>query len=88
MTRLVDVLQALDLDAELDPSGHLATVHGERCPVYVYEAAWCGGYYTWCDDPAERTVEAYSDPAEAVQAGLRRAAYAASAEGGRGSLTP
>jgi len=74
MTRLVDVLQALDLDAELDPSGHLATLQGERCSVYVYEAAWCGGYYTWCDDPAERTVEAYSDPAEAVQAGLRRAA--------------
>ena len=87
MTRLVDVLQARGLDAELDPSGLLATLQGERCSVYVYEAPRGDGYYTWCDDPAERTVEVYSNPAEAVQAGLRREAYAASAEGGKGSLT-
>ncbi len=41
--------------------------------MYVAEEAWGAGYYTWCDDPAERAVEFYLDPTEAIQAGLQRA---------------
>ncbi len=73
MTRLVDVLQALGLDGEIDPSGRWVTVRGERSLAHVFEALWDGGYYTWCDDPAERTVEYYRDPVAALQMGLRRA---------------
>ncbi len=53
--------------------GHWLTLQGERCAVFV---AWASGdaYYTWCDDPDERAVEAYPDPVTAIGAGLRRAA--------------
>ena len=33
--------------------------------------------YIWCDAPGERTIEPYLDPAEAIRAGLRRAARVA-----------
>ena len=75
MARLVDALRALGLHGRLSPSGRLVTLDGERCRVYVAEAPRGGGYYTWCDDPAERVVEHYPDPATAIQAGLRRAAH-------------
>jgi hypothetical protein len=42
--------------------------------VYVAEAAWEAGYYTWCDGREEQVVEHYLDPTEAIQAGLKRAA--------------
>ncbi len=74
MTRLVDALHALGLDGEVTLSGRWVKLDGEHCPVYVVEAAWGAGYFTWCDDPQARTVEFYRDPVEAIQAGLRRAA--------------
>lgn len=73
MTRLAEALQALGLEGEIDLAGRWVKVGGDRCSVYVYEAAWDGSYYTWCDDPGDRTVEFYPDAAEAIRAGLRRA---------------
>lgn len=80
MTPLVDALRALGLTGEVRLSGHWVELQGERCPVYVVAALRGPHYYTWCDDPAERTVEHYGDPIEAIQAGLRRAARRGSAE--------
>lgn len=73
MTQLVDALHALGLEGELSLSNRWARLQGEQCWVYVAEAAWGSGYYTWCDDPNARAVEFYHDPKEAIQAGLRRA---------------
>ena len=73
MTRLEDALQALNLKGEVALSGRWVKVQGERCMIYVVEAAWGGGFYTWCDDPQERAAEMYLDPVEALRAGMRRA---------------
>lgn len=73
ITRLTDALRVLDLEGEIALSGRWVRIRGERFPVYVAEEAWGAGYYTWCDDPAERAVEFYLDPTEAIQAGLQRA---------------
>ena len=72
MTRLVEALRALGLDAEVDLAGHWARLRGERYRVYVVEAA-PGCYYTWCAGPGERVVRFYADPIEAVRVGLGRA---------------
>ncbi len=72
--RLVEALHELGLHGEVQLSGRWAKLDGERCTVYVVEAAWGVGYYTWCDDPLDRKVEVYHDPVEAIQAALRRAA--------------
>ncbi|MGE3601281.1 MAG: hypothetical protein AB7N70_37710, partial [Dehalococcoidia bacterium] len=61
-------------EAHIDLSGCWACLQGERCVVYVIEAPWSAGFFTWCDDPQERAVERYLDPTEAIRAGLRRAA--------------
>ena len=74
MTRLLEALEALGLEGEVIHSGRWLKLPGERCPVYVVEAAWGAGYYTWCGAPEERSVEFYPDPTEAIRAGLRRAA--------------
>ncbi len=71
MTRLLESLEALGLSGQVDTSGRLMSVRGERCLVYVFEAT-PGGYYTWCDAPGESTVEFYPDLVEAIRAGLRR----------------
>jgi len=74
MGRLVDTLRMLGLTGRISPSGRLATLDGERCRVYVVEAPRGGGFYTWCDDPAERLVQHYPEAEAAIRAGLRRAA--------------
>lgn len=71
---LANALRELGLDAEVTLGGRWAKVRGERCPVYVVESALGDGYFSWCDDPRERAVEFYRSPAEAIKAGLRRAA--------------
>jgi hypothetical protein len=76
MARLGEALRAFGLSGRISPSGRLATLDGERCRVYVVEAPRGGGFYTWCDDPAERLVEHYPDAAAAITAGLRRASVA------------
>jgi hypothetical protein len=75
MTPLIEALQALNVHGEVELSGRWVKLQGERCLVYVVEGAWGAGYYTWCADPQARTVEFYRTPVEAIQAGLRRAAY-------------
>jgi hypothetical protein len=74
MTRLVEALRMLELEGEVSLAGRWLKLQGERATVYVAETSWGSGFYTWCDDPCERSVELYSDPVEAIQAGLRRAA--------------
>lgn len=73
-TRLVEALQTLGLDGEFALEGRWLTLRGERCRVFVAQTAAGNGFYTWCDDPAERDVQVYGDPRQAIEAGLRRAA--------------
>ena len=81
MTRLVEALEGLGLTGEFSLAGHWVKIQGERCPVYVVEARWEHGFYTWCDEPCddltERAVETFVDPRDAILAGLRRAAWPA-----------
>ena len=74
MTQLVEALRVLGLEGELSLSDRWAKLQGQQCSVYVAEAPWGSGYYTWCDDPEVRSVEFYRDATEAIEAGLRRAA--------------
>ena len=74
MTGLVAALQALGLQGEIALAGRWVKLAGERYDVYVAEATSERGYYTWGQDPDARVVEFYRDPAEAIKAGLRRAA--------------
>jgi len=73
MTKLVEALEALGLAGESMLSGRWVKLRGVQCSVYVAETIWNVQYCTWCDHPELRSVEFYSDPAEAIQAGLRRA---------------
>lgn len=72
MTPLIDALRRLGLHGEVALGGRWLTLRGERCSVYVTYVPG-DGYYTWCDDPDARAVEAYPDPEAAIAAGLRRA---------------
>ena len=75
MTRLVAALQALGLEGEVALAGRWVKLRGERHAVYVAATTSGSGYYTWGEDPEARSVAFYRDPAEAIVAGLRRAAY-------------
>lgn len=56
MTRLEDTLLMQGLEGRFELSGRWATLRGERCAVFVVEAANGEGYYTWCDDPGARAL--------------------------------
>jgi hypothetical protein len=73
MTRLTDALDSLGLAAEIALAGRWAQLQGEVCAVFVAEAPWGAGFYTWCDHPRERDVEYYVNPIAAIRAGLERA---------------
>ena len=75
MTRLVAALQALGLEGEIALAGHWVKLVGDRYTVYVAETTSGRGYYTWGQAPDARVVEFYLDPVEAIESGLRRAAY-------------
>lgn len=75
MPRLIEALHNLQLDGEIALGGRWVTLRGEHCLVYVAEALWGAGYYTWCDAEPARAVERYAGPVEAIQAGLWRAAH-------------
>ncbi len=77
MTRLVDALREMGLDAAVSPGGRFVRIAGEQGAVYVAEAAHGRGFITWCDVPSERRVERHPDAMTAIQAGLRRAARSA-----------
>ena len=51
MTRLVEALLSSGIDGEIALGGRWVKLQGVRCAVYVVEAAWGAGYYTWCGDP-------------------------------------
>ncbi len=74
MSALVEALQRLGLQGEVSRSGRWIKLQGERSQVYVVAAVWGTRYFSWCADPNERVVEVYSDPTEAIEAGLKRAA--------------
>lgn len=76
MTGLIEAVRSLELEGESSSSGRWVKLQGEYCTVYVVEAPWESGYYTWCDGK-NRSVEFYRDPVEAIQAGFRRAASSA-----------
>ncbi len=70
---LAEALEALGLEGETEASGRWIIVQGERCRVYVAKADGGTHYYTWCEDPDVRAVEAYDNAVEAIRAGLKRA---------------
>jgi hypothetical protein len=84
MTRLVDALANLGRQAEISPSGRWVRFQGIHCAVVVAEASRGRVFLSWCDHPAERTVERYEDPVDAIAAGLRRSARLSRAETGNG----
>ena len=73
MTGLTEALHELRLEGETHLGGRWVKLRGERCNIYVAEAASGAYHFTWCDDPQERAVEVYRDPRDAIRAGLRRA---------------
>ena len=73
MTQLVDTLEALGLSGEVTNAGRWVRLQGERCPVFVVETSYGGGYFTWCGAPCEPVVAFYHDPAMAIRSGLARA---------------
>lgn len=75
MTRLTEALQTLGVQGEILLSGRWIKIRGERCSVYVAEITWNQQYCTWCDAPGAREARFYSDPTEAIKAGLRRAGF-------------
>ncbi len=79
MTALVNALRALGLQAEVSLAGRWLRLDGERCAVFVVEAAR-GGYYTWCQDPAGGAVQYHLNPIEAISTGMDRAAMPAGSE--------
>ena len=74
MTHLVEALDALGIEGEVSSFGRWVSFQGEHGRVFVVEGARGNAYYTWCEEPAARAVEAYPTPTAAIQAGLRRAA--------------
>ena len=80
MAQLGRVLEDLGLEGEVSPLGRWVRLQGERGSVYVAEAAFGAGYYSWCDIPQERTALPYLDPVEAIQAVLQRARRKVSAD--------
>ncbi len=74
MSRLVNALQSLGLQATVELGGRWVMLHGERCRVYVVQGPRSDGFYTWCDAADARSVKFFRDPIEAIQAGLHRAA--------------
>ena len=78
---LAAALRDSGLHGDLSHGGRWLTLAGDRFRVFVVESAR-GGYFTWCDYPAERTVVFHRDARAAIEAGLRRAAA-----GPRGTTT-
>jgi hypothetical protein len=78
MTHLVEALQALGVEGEILLSGRWIRIRGERCSVYVAQIARNQQYCSWCDAPEAREAMFYSDPTEAIEAGISRAGISTS----------
>ncbi len=72
VTPLADALRDLGLNGHISLGGRWLTLAGDRCRVFVVESPR-GGYFTWCDDPDERTVLFLRDARTAIECGLGRA---------------
>jgi hypothetical protein len=86
--RLVDALRELGLDAEMAMAGRWARIDGEHCSVYVVEMSRKRGFFTWCDDPDERTIEFHEHALDAIRSGLLRAARHKKDECGDDAIRP
>ena len=73
VTPLANALRELGLNGHISHGGRWLTLAGDRFRVFVV-ASSRGGYFTWCDDPGERTVIFLRDPRAAIEHGLGRAA--------------
>lgn len=72
--RLVAVSRAMGLEAEASPRGRWIRFRSAEGSVYVSEAVFGQGYFTWDDAEHPEAAGPYVDPREAIRAGLRRAA--------------
>jgi hypothetical protein len=54
------------------PAGTWLTLRRGNDSVHLIENAGGTRFYTWCDNPAERTVQAFPNPYDAIRAGLKR----------------
>lgn len=74
VSRLVAVSQAIGLEVEASPRGRWIRFRSAQGPIYVSEAMFGQGYYTWDDAEHPEAVGPYIDPHEAIRAGLQRVA--------------
>ena len=68
--RPVDALHHLELDAEILADGRWACLDGTCCCVNDMEMWRHHGFFTWCDDPHERSVEYHMNALDAILSGL------------------
>ena len=73
VTQLATALREIGVRGDLSHGGRWLTLSGDRFRVFVV-ASSRGGYFTWCEDPAERTVVFHREARAAIEAGLGRAA--------------
>ena len=88
MTRLTEALTTLGLTGEVTHAGRWVRLPGERGAVYVIEAGWDSGFFTWCDVPGADVVEFYRDPTEAIRAGFARVGRGKAETPRKGGGTP
>lgn len=74
--RLYEAIAHLGVQGELSASGRWLRLQGAHCDVFVVEAPG-SHYFVWCDHPAERSVQRFRDPIDAIVNGLGRAAHPA-----------
>ena len=76
MSKLTTLLKDMGLDWEDGPAGIWVTLRRNNDSVHFIESAGGTKFYTWCDNPAERTVKAFGNPKDAIKAGLERLSLA------------
>ena len=72
VSKLIVTLKDMDLAWEEGYTGLWVTLRRGNDSIHFIENANGTRFYTWCDNPAERTVQAFEDPQDAIHAGLRR----------------
>jgi len=72
VSRLLEAARELGLEVDVALSGSWVTLEGKRGRAYVAETPRRDTFLTWCDDPADRVVEQFDDPVEAINAAARR----------------
>ena len=72
VSRLLEAARELGIEVDVALSGSWVTLEGKRGRAYVAETQRRDIFLTWCDDPADRVVEQFDDPVEAINAAARR----------------